>query len=239
MNNMDKKTRIILWVVLALILAGVADFYIYKNESSSKKESPNTSSITKKGNVVLDVSNTGTTTQNKKGYKIEVIPPSAYPNTPKIPVPDLNRKLSLGGNISTDAKNIITKKINSIVASLKKNSNSVQDWIDLGVYRKIAGDYVGASEAWEYVSVLSPQNSLSFRDLGDLYGYYLKEPKKAEKNFLQAIKNNPSQIEYYFKTVAFYVNVMKDIPKARDIVNQGIKSNPSAKELKTLLSSIK
>ncbi len=234
---MNKKTQTILGVLLILTIAGLAGFYIY-NDFSTKEGVE----VQKNKEVVVDVTETATSTNDiddNKGYTVEVVPTTTVDNTSSIPVPDLNRKLIFSGSLSKEARGIITEKINKIVKELKESNGMFQNWMDLGLYRKVAGDYEGARDAWEYAGAINPQNSLSFRNLGDLYGYYLKDSKKAEKNLLRAIENGPDQIEYYFKTAEFYREVMKDSEKARKVVQQGIAVNPKSKGLKDLLTSLK
>ena len=61
----------------------------------------------------------------------------------------------------------------------------MENWLVLGVYRKMIGDYESAKEVWEYASAIRPQNSVSFNNLGELYAYYLKDNAKAEKIILK------------------------------------------------------
>ncbi len=230
---MNKKTQTILGVLLVFIIAGLVGFYIYNDNSKDI-------TITEEeSEVVVDITEdeVSITNDNNEDYKIEVIP-TAYTDTPSIPVPDLDREIVFTENTSDEAKRIISEKINKLVKELKENSNLFQNWTNLGLYRKAAGDYEGARDAWEYIRAVNPKDSLSSRNLGDLYGYYLNDPQKAEENFLKAIETDPSQIEYYFKTAEFYREGMEDPTKARAIVQQGIESNPSSKELKSLLSSL-
>ncbi len=223
---MNKNTQTILGILLVLIIAGLVGFYIYNDNSKD------TTLLEKESEVIVD------SDDSNKDYEIEVIP-SAYTDTPTIPVPDLNREIVFNEDTLDEAKSIISEKINKLVKELKENSNLLQNWMSLGLYRKSTGDYEGARDAWEYISAVNSRDSLSFRNLGDLYGYYLNDPKKAEENFLKAIETDPNQIEYYFKTAEFYREVMEDPTKARAIVQQGIESNQSSEELKSLLASLR
>lgn len=239
---MNKQKQTTLGILIVIIIAIFVGFYIYK-DSSTNKQNTDTS---KKNTITVDTSKASTSTakigvvSKDKGYTVEVVPIKKKTAVKvNIPTPDLNRKIVFGNNVSKDAKKIIITKINSLESALKKDNSSLKDWIDLGLYRKVTGDYEGARQAWEYASALSPKNSISFRDLGDLYGYYLKEPQKAEKNLLEAIKNGPSNIEYYLKTADFYRYKENDISKARGIIKQGISANPKSTELKSFLTSLK
>ena len=50
-------------------------------------------------------------------------------------------------------------KIQDLSSQLKKDSDNLENWLVLGIYRKIIGDYEGAKEVWEYASAIRPQNS--------------------------------------------------------------------------------
>ena len=142
--------------------------------------------------------------------------------------------------MSEDAKRIATDKIQDLSNQLKKNNDNLENWLVLGVYRKMIGDYEGAREIWEYASAIRPQNSISFNNLGELYAYYLKDNAKAEENYQKAIENDPSAIYIYRNFFDFYRYFAKNTAKARAILEQGIAANPStSSDLKNLLINIK
>jgi cytochrome c-type biogenesis protein CcmH/NrfG len=131
------------------------------------------------------------------------------------------------------------ESINALIATLQEDPNKFNEWIQLGLELKAIDDYAQARDVWEYASAIRPKNSISFIDLGDLYAYYLHDNTLAEKNFLTAIKNDPTQTSYYFKTSDFYKNILKDDQKAVAIVKQGVTANPEDTDLQALLSSLK
>jgi len=155
-----------------------------------------------------------------------------------VSTPDLDR-LIIANTFSEDVRAILAEKITSTSNALKKDITSYDLWIDLGLQRKIAEDYEGARQAWEYVSTLYPSDNVSHINLGDLYAYYLHDNEKAEKNFLTAIGNDTHEISAYFRAVDFYRDVILDINKARAIVEKGVKANPTSLELESLRSSLK
>jgi len=155
-----------------------------------------------------------------------------------IPVPDLDRMVIDKNSLSEEVALILEQKIRGLSDELKLDSDNLSAWLDLGIWRKTGGDYEGAVAAWDYAGKIRPENSISFNNLGDLYAYYLKDPQKAEENFLKAIENGPYEIYLYFKMHDFYRDVMKDTAKARAIVERGLESNPDSTELQDLLNSI-
>ena len=141
--------------------------------------------------------------------------------------------------MSDEAKKIVTAKIQDLSSQLKKDSDNLENWLVLGVYRKTIGDYEGAKEVWEYANAIRPKNSISFNNLGELYAYYLKNNIKAEENYAKAIENDPSAIYIYRNFFDFYRYVTKDPAKARVILEKGIAANPTtSSDLKNLLKSL-
>ena len=142
--------------------------------------------------------------------------------------------------MNEDAKRIATAKIQDLSSQLKKDSDNLENWLILGIYRKMIGDYEGAREVWEYASAIRPQSSIPLNNLGDLYAYYIKDEAKAEEYFLRAISIDPNNLYLYFKITDFYRDFNKDTAKARAILEQGIAANPStSSDLKNLLETLK
>lgn len=156
-----------------------------------------------------------------------------------IKAPDLDRPVNISGDFSEEAKKTIISKIESLSQLLKKDNNLFNQWLELGIYRKMVNDYEGAKEVWEYANAIRPQNSISFNNLGDLYGYYLKDYIKAEQNFLKAIENDKNTDYPYIKASNFYKEVINDKQKAMNILEQGIKANPDLQVLKDILNNLK
>jgi lipoprotein NlpI len=130
------------------------------------------------------------------------------------------------------------KKIEEIVSSLKQNPDNFDKWIELGLYRKMTEDYVGAEESWKNASVLRPKNALPLSNLGNLYGYYLKDSEIAEGYYLASIKAEPESGFWYYQTFLFYKEVLGDSIKAKNIISEGVKNNPYDEDLKNILNSL-
>lgn len=155
-------------------------------------------------------------------------------------IPNLDRPVIPPQDFPEEAKKIMEEKIKNLSEELKKSPEYFEGWLQMAIYRKTINDYEGAGEIWEYLTLINPKNITAFNNLGNLYGYYLKDYKKAEENFLQAIKNGPDQIYIYRNVYDFYREVIKDDVKARAILEQGIKANPAAsQDLKNLLDNLK
>ena len=229
------KNKIIFVVIVLIILAGFG-FYLYNNDKNPAIQGQ---SLDETNNVNIG----GVTIQgdgDMKGFKIEPIEIPKNKPVINIPVLDLNREIKIINEMSDEAKKIVTAKIQDLSSQLKKDSDNLENWLVLGVYRKTIGDYEGAKEVWEYANAIRPKNSISFNNLGELYAYYLKDNVKAEENYAKAIENDPSAIYIYRNLFDFYRYVAKDPVKARALLEKGIVANPStSSDLKNLLENLK
>ena len=150
--------------------------------------------------------------------------------------PDLNRPISFPQNFPEDGRQLFRQKIEKIVSQLRQNPGYFDGWLELSRLRKMINDYEGAAEILEYLAKISPKNFVVFNNLGDLYGYYLKDYKKAEENFLKAIENGPHEIYLYRILYEFYRDVVKNEEKLKEILKRGIELNPtSSQDLQKLL----
>ena len=150
-----------------------------------------------------------------------------------VPLPDFKAKLacSAGGDVCAS----LAPKYAAIQEALAKDSADFWGWVDLGTYRKIAGDHHGAAAAWEYLSKQYPTNPTSFSNLGDLYLNYLKDAAKAEQNYLAAIKNYPENVNAYRALFEMY-SAQKASAKAIAILEKGIAANSKMIDLRVLLA---
>lgn len=229
----EKQKNIFIILVVLLLLAG--GFYYYKNTHSQNGDqnatsTSETATTTLSGDDILSILQ-----KNNPGLKIEKV--DTTQNTLP-PAPNLDKPIVFGNNISDEIKQLLSRKLAEITTALKSDSSNFANWIDLGVSRKMAGDYAGAAEAWEYASLLSPDNTLSFDNLGDLYHYDLKEYTKSEQNFLTVISNDPTNQRAYLGLHELYKYSYKtDTNKAVEILEQGLKKLPTDTDLMIALAT--
>lgn len=161
-------------------------------------------------------------------------------DAPKLPIPtNLDRPILLkGGNLPQDIREQTEERIIELSALLKENPDQFNEWIELGQLRKLIEDYEGAILAWDYAGLVIPTNAISYANIGDIYGYYLKDNEKAEENFAKAIENKPLFIQYYGQAALFQRDATGDIEKAKDIIRLGIKNNPFNEDLKLVLEEL-
>jgi|SRR3989344_3630842 len=169
------------------------------------------------------------------GFTIKQIPLDGSGEGAKIP--SLDRVLKFNIVVSPEAKNIIEENIFSLTISLKSNSNNSGNWVLLGNYYKMAGDYEGASESWEYAKTLSPNDFVLFNNLSDLYHYYIKDYARAEKNMLIMIELRPDSIYGYRSLYDLYTLSYKEkSDEAPKILLKGLTANPKSVDLMVLLA---
>lgn len=229
------KNKIIL-IVFVLFLAGTAGFYIWQDINKARQGAENVKHQTSNNVEVCDTAEEG---QEPEECVDEMVPEEKPAENPAIQAPDLDKPVVFTISATEDVKNIIRQKIAVVRDKLKNDTATVEDWLELGLLKKMAGDYTSAAEIWEYVVLINPDNFTAYNNLGDIYAYYLKDNKKAEKNFVKAMEKGPEEIYIYRNAHDFYKNVLKDDARARQILEKGIELNPdTSQDLKFLLDNI-
>ena len=211
-------------IIVILILAGGVGYYIWRdlNKNANVRHS-----VANMANICDESSTSSECVKDEQ--KISPEPAN---------MPDLDRPIKITANLPVEAIKTATEKIKQLSEELRKNPDLFNEWLVLGIYRKMIGDYEGASEVWEYTAIIRPKSSTPFNNLGDLYGYYIKDNKKAEENFLKALENDPKDISLYRNLYDFYRYVIKNDEKAKDILRKGIEFNSdSSQDLKYLLDN--
>jgi tetratricopeptide (TPR) repeat protein len=127
-----------------------------------------------------------------------------------------------------------------MVAQLKQDPSQLKLWLTLGSYRKMAGDYEGARDAWEYVAAAAPSSFVAFNNLGDLYMNFLKNYPKAELNYRKVIAVRPDYIDTYRNLYTLYHYLYKtNTTAAADILKEGLKNNPNNPDLLAIQAQMK
>jgi tetratricopeptide (TPR) repeat protein len=197
-------------VAVTIILIGI--YFIFSDDNSSFNSSS-----------VLDTNPSGST-ETDVNNEIQ-----------KIKVPDLNKKVNFSPNTPSEAIKILNSRIEESRDLLFSDRTLLNEWLNLGINLKVAGDYQMAKDVWEYASFLNPENSVSFLNLGDLYGYYLKDLVNAEKNYRKAVDNDLMHSTPYLKFADFYLEVLSDKQKAVDMVKEGLSVLPNDDSLQMKL----
>ena len=143
----------------------------------------------------------------------------------------LDRKIPSGNEAAV-------KELKDLSLQLKSEPNYLQGWLQVGILRKFLGDYDGASLAWQYASLIRPQEYIAFSNLGDLYHYYLKDFPKAEKYLRRAVDVKPDYVAGYKNLFDLYTLSYKEKKNlAESVLLEGIKKNPGDNYLQGILTS--
>lgn len=138
-----------------------------------------------------------------------------------------------------DQKNQIYISIKNSSKKVKERPDFLEDWLQIGILKKMIGDFEGARDSWEYAGVVSPLNSVSFANLGELYWRYLHDYPKSESNFKISIKNKPNDPLTYISFSGLYFYSYKEKQDlADDVLFDGLKANPEDTNLMKALASL-
>ncbi|OHA15255.1 MAG: hypothetical protein A3H57_02530 [Candidatus Taylorbacteria bacterium RIFCSPLOWO2_02_FULL_43_11] len=154
-----------------------------------------------------------------------------------IEIPNLNRPVVFPSDMPNEAREVLKERLDEAVVTIRGDQSSYEGWFKLGVNRKAIEDYVGAKEAWEFASYLYSKDAVLYSNLGNLYGYYLKNTALAETNYLKAVDLEPYIANWYLRTADFYREVVGDSVKAKAILAKGLSMIPGDTLITTALNS--
>ncbi len=230
MMNVTKTQKIIISALSVVVL--ILIYIVF--DRNTKKSDPKTA----------DLATTTVQTNGLGGgvtYKIENTQSPQVAYIPK-PIPDLDRvvvKSPLATFVTEMDFRVAVSKVKEFQELLKKDPSNFANWMDMAMYQKAGGDYKGAVVSWLYAGKLRPTNFVSFGNLGNIYAYYLKDNAKAEVYYKEAITKSPTQAYLYLQLASVYQDVFKDMDKAREIVNEGLKQLPDDESLLSAKESLK
>ncbi|HEY4514242.1 MAG TPA: tetratricopeptide repeat protein [Candidatus Paceibacterota bacterium] len=144
-----------------------------------------------------------------------------------------------GNTINLDAsyRERIISDLNKTIAALKKDESSYQDWIYLGLYWKILGDFEGAKEVWNYATTLAPSEEVAYINLANLYDLSLKNYAQAEIYYKKGLAMNPANTDTYRNLHEMYRYRYKQTTnEAENALKSGIERNPEALDLYVMLA---
>lgn len=212
-----------LLIAAAAILAAVAVFYyIYTDMNKTRLPVNIASSTPIVGNIGI--------------LNPKTVPLSGTSSLPQ-PIPKLDRPFPSNSTLPADARVIVVSNIKEISSGLAKNPADAEKWVLLGTQYKIAGDYEGAREAWEYATLLSPTYYVPFNNLGDLYAHYIKNYPTAEHDLKKAISLQEDYIDGYRALYELYrYSYAQKASLAPQVLKDGLKQNPKSTDLMVLLA---
>ncbi len=124
-------------------------------------------------------------------------------------------------------KENLYSRIRTHAGEVKANPDYFAGWLEIGLLKKVIGDLAGARDAWEYASLIRPQNSVSFANLGELYWRYLSDYPRSEQNFHKALENDPKDADTYVSIAELYhYSLRNKVNEAPGVLLDGLKVNP-------------
>ncbi len=215
-----KNKKLIVGIAGFIILAGFAGWYFYRDWANNHRQNEP---------VGQNTANPGENPQAENKSDSGLTKEELLKR-----MPNLDKEVVIQEEMSNESKLRLITEIKSAVAVLKEDYDRLEGWLNLGIYRKQAGDYEGAKEAWEFATLIRPKNPIAFHNLGDLYWMYLKNYPLAETYFKKAIEIDPKIPLFYSKLHELYRYSYKEkADLADDILRQGIKAtdDPVLKEM--------
>lgn len=230
---MQKNIAITVAAVILIVSAAVFITRDFRKATSPNSNQAPSTSVSEENLSNIKVTLDGIEKTGDSGFSV-----TEQSSLPLPPTPNLDRTLIFKGDFSAEAKDEISARIAELSGLLKKNPDSLSNWLDLGLLRKTIGDYQGAREAWEYANAIRPRNHVSFSNLGDLFHHYLKDYPNAENSLLQSIKNGPNNISAYRALVNLYTESYTDkLSEVPEILLSGLVANPNDYDILVMLAS--
>ncbi|HUD02776.1 MAG TPA: tetratricopeptide repeat protein [Candidatus Paceibacterota bacterium] len=187
---------------------------------------------------------TASTTQVYLGNGVTATVPAGTTITTvdtQTPPPSLTGSISISSTLPADVQTALRTQEQTLITELKAAPTRTDLWLELGVDRKIGGDYAGAIAAWNYVAAAGSNtvNYVADGNLGDLYMNFDVNYPKAEANYKAAIAIKPTVIDYYRDLYTLYTSFYKTgTSAAASIVAQGLKANPNNPDLLQLQAQL-
>jgi tetratricopeptide (TPR) repeat protein len=176
MQNSPLRTLLISLAVVSALVAGA--YWLLTRSSGGFSPAASTTAVTLSDGTVVIVPAGATVTE------LEDEEPT--PTGPQ--APDFRKPIVYSASVSVEVRASAEAQRAQNVATLEKNSQDFNAWMNLAVVKKIAGDYRGAEEIWLYAIKAWPESSIAFGNLADLYQNFLKDPAKAKLYSDQAAK---------------------------------------------------
>ena len=207
--NMIKKLLLIVILVALLGIAGV--FLVTRSGSNSNKDV-----VAGDATSVADI---------EKATSTESQSVAPYPSYTGEPITFLGNDPIIN-SLPTEA--VMKQKffLSELDKSLKENPNNFDEWIAVGNHKKFFNNYNGARDAWEYAKHLS-DNPISYLNLANLYGYYLRNLSKAEENYLLAIDHDSLNATGVYNAAAGFFRDFGMKDKALEYYQRALELDPT------------
>jgi len=218
-----------IFIIILVILISAASYWAYKDFFALKAE-----------NIGAE-----DTSQTVGGINYEVV--EVVPGT-NISIEDDDRFKKIVSEIvsmpiifSSETSESNKEKNKTAIEELNKQISEDYGRLDLllglGLKRQSIGDYAGAVKILEFAGLVFPKNYISFQNAGFAYGFYLKDYKLSEENYLRSLENDPTNTQVYLDLVDIY-NFSGQAEKIPEFLKTSLKDAGNANEaqLKALLA---
>jgi len=126
---------------------------------------------------------------------------------------------------------ISLKDLNEQYQDLREGEYIYLSWINVGILKKRLKDELGAEKAWLNAINYSPDQSLPYGNLADLYLFNMKEYEKAEEYYLKVLEMDPNHQGYYIGLVSLYrYDMTEKANLIENIMINGANINPAEAE---------
>jgi tetratricopeptide (TPR) repeat protein len=141
--------------------------------------------------------------------------------------PDLDRMI-IAADKNPESRAEIEERIKVISSELKENPELQSSWLELGNWRKEAGDYEGVVEVWKHVISRWPDDKIGYENLGVLYHFYIHDYREAEKYLKLAIEKDPNWALSYLNLHELYkLSYVQKADLAEDVLLDGLSQLPN------------
>ena len=233
-----RKLKIIAVIIIILAVSALTALFIYKDfRKTRSREGTNNAQ-----NQTEFIAKNKTAAEQEKNQTVEPTassPVSGNGEESRKKIPNLSGPIEIKVDLPEDIKEKTISEIQMLSNGLKKDPDSLEGWLQMGLLKKLIGDYEGAKSAWEFAAVIRPKSHIPFHNLGFLYWQYLKDFSSSEQNYLKAIENNSEDIGAYVDLSNVYYFDLKNNKKAEGILLKGLKDNPGNLELLSSLEDLR
>lgn len=115
---------------------------------------------------------------------------------------------NLDPNLPEAAREKYFERFTLATNALRQDPTAFNAWLELGKMHKNLNAFEKARDCWVRLGEVSPMNSISFGNLGDLYAWFLHDAPRGEEAYLQAIKNEPDDINFRRNLAEIYAKLM-------------------------------
>jgi tetratricopeptide (TPR) repeat protein len=128
--------------------------------------------------------------------------------------------------LETSEAQRMVDRLNEAYVYLEEGDKLYLSWIDIGMYKKVLGDYSGAEDAWRSAVALSDNPALAYGNLANLYFYNLRDYIKAEEYYKKALDAVPGSYTYREGLADLYrYDLRNKVNEVEQIMKDGVEKD--------------